>query len=226
MARLSIPRRHYGGLATLRRLPEEAFEELLGVLGKTPPIADTKRLCEAVTPQIRSLPPQEAEELLTAICGLYWIRRVLDLPVDQLASELVVAMKEAGSDELAVPENEVPRFQERIGRLLTFESLDSASKAAELALDRPQVFCTAKTVTDLRPVFGADPAQRPVGAVVTHTLRLEYHKGKGGDVEVLHIAMDSHDIAKLKDVLEQAEAESRSLRSFLMEARMSDFGSA
>jgi hypothetical protein len=149
---------------------------------------------------------------------------VMDFPVDGFASELVVAMRETRSDELVLPEEEASRFVERIVRLLAVESLNSASRAADLASDHPQVFCAARLITDLRPVFGADPAQRPAGAVVTHTLRLHLHKG--GDHEVHYIALDSRAIAKLKEVLERAEAESRTLRSLLVETGISDFGGA
>jgi len=148
----------------------------------------------------------------------------MDLPVDGFASELVVAMRETRSDDLALPEDEALRFVERTVRLRAFESLNSASRAAQLASDYPQLLCTATVVTDLRPVFGADLTQRPVGAVVTHTLRLELHKP--GDHEVLHITLDSRAIAKLKEVLDKAEAEPRTVRSLLMETGISDFGEA
>lgn len=224
MARLTIPKRYYGGLATLRRLGEEAFEQLLGALGKAAPTADARRLREEVVPQIQAISPQEAEELLDTVWGLYWVRTVMDFPVDGFASELVVAMRETRNDDLVLPEDEVPRFVERVVRLLAFESLNSATKAAELASDYPQLFCSAEVVTDLRPVFGADSSQRPVGAVVTHTLRLQYHKGN--DREVLHIALDSGAIGKLKEVLEKAQAESRTLKSFLAETGLSELGGA
>ena len=66
------------------------------------------------------------------------------------------------------------------------------SKADDLRTEDERVFCTAKILTDLRPVFGSHVEDGPHGMIVVHLLKIGYHSGS----EKLHeffVSLDSGD---------------------------------
>jgi hypothetical protein len=65
----------------------------------------------------------------------------------------------------------------------------------------------------MRPVFDANVNEPPTGMVLTHTLKLEYHRN--GKHTEIHIALDREDINSLLAVLVRAEEKSATLTSIL-----------
>lgn len=101
---------------------------------------------------------------------------------------------------------------------MSIEALRTVAKAARLQRDGERLYCTAKILSDIRPVFGKDPTQAPVGAVLTHTLRIGYHEGK--EHKEFHIVLDSNDLDALGKAVQRAKAKDKTLREFLKTANL------
>jgi hypothetical protein len=71
-----------------------------------------------------------------------------------------------------------------------------------------------------RPVFGSDPAVRPVGAVLTHTLKIRYHEGDLRDHREFYVVLDSNDLDELRDIIQRAQTKDKSLRELLKSAQL------
>jgi hypothetical protein len=91
-----------------------------------------------------------------------------------------------------------------------------------LQRDGERLYCEAKIISDIRPVFGAKPTARPIGAVVTHMLKCAYHEV--GEHREFHVVLDGIDLELLADVVHRALLKDRTLRSLLEEMRLPDLG--
>ena len=111
---------------------------------------------------------------------------------------------------------------ERFEKLLNINLLNTLSKAGRLQRDGERLYCDAKILSDIRPVFGPKPTVMPPGAVVTHTLRIGYHEG--GDHKEFYVILDADDLEALKNTVTRAEAKDKVLRQLLKTAKLSDLG--
>ena len=82
---------------------------------------------------------------------------------------------------------------------MDIEALKTIAKAARLQRDGERLYCTGKTLSDIRPVFGTDPAARPLGTVLTHTLKIAYHQGS--ERLEFHVILDSTDLEELAEAI-------------------------
>lgn len=215
MATLTIPKRHHAALAKIRRLPDKEVNELASALSQPPATLDPQRLASLISPKVIGVSAEDLTDIIGTLCDLYVIRAARDVPIQQFTSDIVSAMRDSRDEDLHVSEEETSGLQGRLSRMLEIESLSLASKALDLRNEHHRVFCDTRILTDLRPVFGSEPSSRPIGAVIIHILKLEYHSASGH--EEFYVALDPGDITKLIEVLKRAEAKAQSLRALLSE---------
>jgi hypothetical protein len=113
-------------------------------------------------------------------------------------------------------------FKQRLDKLLGIEAFKTIAKAGRLQRQGERLFCSSRILSDVRPVFGPRPTQRPVGAVVTHTLRLGYHEGS--EHKEFFVILDSDDLIEMSEVVTRAMAKDRTLRELLSSAKLPDLG--
>ena len=154
--------------------------------------------------------------MLETIYTLYHIRELAGVEHSQFLDDLMEAIQK--SSVLKLQQKEIPKLRTLLGKLLNVESLNLVAKAGRLQRDGERLYCTAKILSDIRPVFGSDPATGPVGAVLTHTLKVGYHEGK--EHREFHIVLDSSDLDGLDEVVHRAQAKDRSLRDLLKSASL------
>ena len=210
MAGLTIPARYRIGLAKLGSLSDESFEKLHEAIEKCPPAVTAKDISSYAASVAPDIPASDVENIVKSVCSIYVIRLDYGIPAQRVASDVTEAMTSGTEGKDA--SLDAHRFEDRLKRLLEVESLSYVAKAKSLRGDFSCLFYDAKVITDLRPVFGK-PEERPLGAIITHVLKLEYHEH--GEHKELYIALDLGDIASLKAVLERAEVKNTSLSSFL-----------
>ncbi len=198
---LDIPKEDRPGLTTLREMSEGAFAALIIELERSP---DS-------TPSVPGVSSEDAESLKNSIDTMYTVRAYTDVPVEELVSDVCEALK--ADDDL--PQGEEPRFRDRLLRILNIDALNVAAKAVLLQNEHERDFCSARILTDARPVYGEDPEAPPVAMIVTHTLKLVYHHGAGGPLHEIYLSLGSRDLRELRDVLNRAEAKAKSLRDVL-----------
>ena len=216
MPPLRIPENHHSGLSSLRTLSNEAVSELVSALGEAPATARYRDVLTSVETKIKTIPPEQLNEVVRTLLALYVVRAQADVAVDRFTADLIGAMQHSGNAVLQVSQDERPEVQRRLEELLDIGPLATASKAIGLLGDHAHTFCDAKMLTDLRPIFKVDPDEGPVGFVVQHMLKIDYHAR--GRHEEFYVALDSHDVTVLREVLDRAEAKEKSLRSLLEKA--------
>jgi hypothetical protein len=205
LAELTIPKEHQPILGKVRTMSEESLRALVSALGTSSEDASS----------IQGLSSEEAEEIEQVITELYDVRSYFDMDVPKFASEIAEGLREVEF----FPDNELAAFKKRLADLLTIESVNIGAKAANLKREYPSRFCTARILTDARPIYSDDPSKPPTAAMITHTLRISYHDDTSRLREV-YISMDGDDIATLHQILDRAEAKAKSLEAVLGSAKL------
>lgn len=214
MASLRIPEKYKSGLAAISSLPDSHFGKLLRAVEDCPAFVTVADIAAHVAQSVPEIDGNEVERILSSLCSLYTVRIDIGITVHRLASDVFDAMRLTAEEGLKISTSEQQKFKDRLEKLLSADCLSYAAKAQGLRSDFACIFCDAKILTDLRPIF-EKPEEHPTGAVITHTLKLVYHEG--GNHKELYLALDLEDITELKKILDRAESKDKSLIPFLEE---------
>lgn len=205
MAELSIPEEQQPALNRIRTMPEESLRAFASAMERSP----------NTVPSVQGLSPDEAEMIQEAVMELYRVREFFSMEPPAFVEDMAESLQELEG----FPAAELPAFKERLTRLLTMDSVSIAAKAASLKLEYERRFCTARILTDARPIYGADPSQPPDAAMIMHVLRISYHDDTS-DLREVFIAMDGDDVTTLRDLLDRAEKKAQSLQSVFAAANV------
>lgn len=200
LAELPLSEKERAGLTTLRDLSGIGIDQL---------IADLSRSPESL-PSVDGLPGATVQQIVDTLKHLYETRVIADVPVTEFVSDVCEALRE--TDELSSSAEQ--QFRERLTRLLDIESMNVAAKAFSLYGEHANIFCDARILTDMRPVFGENVSDGPAAYIVSHTLKIAYH-GTVGRIEELYVGLASEDLVELRIVIDRAEAKAKSLRKAL-----------
>lgn len=197
---LDIPEKDRPGIVLIRDLPEKSFAELLVELERSP---------EDV-PSIDGVRTEDAALMFRSLKTMYRVRLYADVPVDVFVGDALDSLLEYGS----ITASDVKNLGERLNRVLDIDSFSLASKASLLQLEHEHRYCTARMLTDIRPVFGANPAEAPQAMMINHVLRITYHQDEETTKEI-YFALRRHDLTELRGLIDRAEIKEQNLRKVL-----------
>lgn len=216
MPSLNIPPELQPGLAKLANLPDDVATALFSAIQRVATVTHNPWV-EQVG-QIPGLPPTHQNEILEALNSLYQVRASADVPVAEFASDVCDAMEHRVRKDLAVPLAKIPAFQERLTKFLAIDVLNRAAKATVLRHDHEHPLCSARILTDARPVFGQDATEGPEGMVISHMLRIAYHEGR--NIKEIYIALDNEDLDEMASIVDRARKKAASLKKALTAAKI------
>ncbi|MDO8433200.1 MAG: hypothetical protein Q7S58_12400 [Candidatus Binatus sp.] len=186
------------------------MSELLSAAEEVPVSLNRETIRKVISSKVTSATSEELDKLIHVLLTLNATRGHFDAPVPEFVDDVLDAMAQSGRKELVVSADKEKEVRDRLTRLLSFDSLRTASKAMHLRTDHERVFYYARVLTDARPVYGADPSSTPSAFVISHTLKLNFSKDDGfGE---FFIALDKDDVEYLKDVLDRAQQKEESLK--------------
>src|SRR5580658_8161279 len=172
---LPIPQRYIPQIDKLRNLSDSAIDELVQALAASPVLPHADDMTSQIAGHVPSIPIEDLGGIVDAIYALYHVREYSEFSQSGFLKELIEGVREPTKPLIEI--GDIPRIRERFQRLLNIGTLNTISKAITLQRDGERLYCNAKIVSDIRPVFGPNVKSQPVAAIVTHTLRLEYHEG-------------------------------------------------
>jgi hypothetical protein len=214
-SRIQIPKALRVGFIKLIDLNESAFQELLTVLEKSRFIYVPNKLITDLLNDIKDIPKNDAKDILSSILPLYNVMLELELSAEDFVEEIGMAASEA---EIDLAEPKLEHLKSRLGKLMGIKAPSITAKATSLLSEHQHVFESIRILTDIRPIFGDDPRERPTAAIITHTLRIRYLDGDHW--EEFFVALDTSDIQKAIDAFERAKAKTESLRVFIDNANL------
>lgn len=222
MARITIPDEYQLGFAVLRDLEENQVRELVAVLEAERPTRLRSGLYSRVKSNVESIENSELDAALDTLLSLFSLRDDLGLSTHDLVSTVADAMDASEFDELAFPDAESREsFEAVLTEFFEIDSFEVTAKAIGLVYEQDHIIHgNPRILTDVRPIFSSDPSDVSVrGAMVTHTLKVEYHEGNR--VEELSLALNGRQVERLIEVFERAKTKAENLEQLLRE---SDFG--
>jgi hypothetical protein len=213
MPTLIIPEQYKAGLAALRNLPDSEVLLLVEALNGLPPTTWLKQdLAAAISKVLPGLVSQHADALAVMLQSLYRVQASSEVSLSEFVSDLTDAMEASGKPELQVSSADRGHFIKKMETILGLESPGFLAKASVLQRDHEHIFHSAKILTDLRPVFHA-PDEPPREMILEYMLKLVFHDGNRH--REMYMALDSGDIAHLREMIERAEKKAVSLKSLL-----------
>jgi hypothetical protein len=223
VAALEIPEEYRSGLAKLLALDEKSADALLSALNQAPPTMSTFELSSILAPKVKPMPRDEIEDIADSLVSLYLTNQHHPDLEDELVEDICEAMDDSGSQELKIAENKRDYFKKLLTGLLKAEAIVYPSKAIGVLRDNERMFCNARILTDIRPVFGSDVHIPPRAAVIVHMLNITYHEGR--DLKEFYVGLDTDDVDTLRMVLERADIKAKSIRSVFEAAQLKDLTS-
>jgi hypothetical protein len=214
MADLVIPDRYKNGVVKLLKLSEDSFNQIVSALEGVAPKLFPENLSSEVISKVKGVSTEDLSEMIATVMSLSSHRMHDESTAEELADQVVEAATEAN---LPIKlEEERGTFKDRLIKLFELETLFVSAKALGVLLSNENLFCSARILTDLRPVFGSDPKLAPTAAVMVHMLDLSYHKV--GELKHLYVALDSLDIHTLREALDRAQLKAESLKPLTKKA--------
>ena len=153
-------------------------------------------LAKEVT-KLAGIREKEAMPVVQALLSVYATRASHKTPVESFLQEVCDAMMELG---LKPSHGNWEPFKKFISELLNLKgTIEVTSKAMSILIGNERNFSGARIFTDIRPVFKENPSDPPAGAVIVHTIGLNYLEGHVR--KDFFLALDSRDLKILKEVI-------------------------
>ncbi len=219
MVQLSIPDEYRTGFTALRDLKADQAQQLVSALKEVPPVRSRAALRTSVASKVEGVERAEFDEVLDTLTSLFALRDDLSMSTSELVSVIADAMDQSEFGDLGFSDEEGRRsFEDLLTDILEIESFELTAKAISLAYEQDHiVHGDPRVLTDIRPIFSSDPTDMSVrGAMVTYTLKLEYHERSR--VQELFVALNARQVDELIGTLERAKAKAENLKQFIQES--------
>lgn len=217
MTDIRIPEEYQRGFVEMRRLTEQQAQGLVSVLKGEPPTLNRENLRSGIASKMSDIARSDVDEIIDTLASLYALRSSMGLKTVEFAGVVCDAMDESGAEELEFGDGEDGErelFKTRLIQLLEVDSLNVAMKANDLLYEQEHaVHGSLRVITDIRPVFGDDPEEDPVGTVLVHMLKISYHDGRR--IEDFFVTLDTEQVDELIGVLGRASLKAESLKRML-----------
>jgi hypothetical protein len=212
---------YHEGLKRLIALDEDTAQGLLATLRDQPPSVYGPDAPARIVPSIDTVPPEEATNIIEALLGLSLGRFVTDTDVTDFVEDVTSTLEQSELSDETFSDEQREAFKKRLTEFLEVDVIKTGSKAVDVLFEYEHNLRAARVLTDVRPIFGEDVEEPPVGALIVHSLKIEYmHRRDPHDQESFFVTMDSEDVDDLIQQLERAKKKAESLKSVLKAANI------
>lgn len=218
---LQIPKRQRPGLIHLAKLPDPLLEQVTTAIATEPPTPDPEEMAKHIASKLE-LDFAELKSLIETIYTLNFVAEFSGVSQGRFLNDLVQSLRTEEFEEIGTLGS--GDLRARFKAVLEIQNAALLAKALTLQRDGERLYCEAKILTDVRPVFREDVAEKPTGAVITHSLKLGYHERRGEHSE-LYVVLESADLDALEGVIKRAKAKEATLRKTLDDAGIVDLTS-
>jgi hypothetical protein len=208
LARIRIPPWQKAAFKALATLGAQERAGLLQTVSTLTPTLDLEEIGKSLSAN-SSIDSDTASGILDVLVGLHGVRENLGLDLNEFIREVRRAAEE-DQDQTLIPKDWA-EFAQFLTNILSLDTgLAAAAKALFVSQEYPNLYCKARVLTDLRPIFGARVEDLPTALVTAHALKITYHSGTS--TEDFFVALDRKDISDLISVLERAIKKDDSLK--------------
>ena len=216
----TIPARYRPGIVKMIQLDDHRASELAEALTACLPTPGFNQFLSAVLPRLKNWKREDLHDIVRSLYSLSLAMAEQEISADEFVIQLTSAMRSGDQTDLKISEDAEITFSSHLKKFLSIASVSLSAKALGLRNDYQRSYCDIRILTDIRPIFGS-PAEKPVGAFVEHTLKIEYHED--GDHKEFYVAVDNEDLRKIRKALDRAESKTAVLKSIIRESGIPDF---
>jgi hypothetical protein len=214
-----VPDRQIGYIKLFLELPESEIEELISGLRKATPQFNASDLAAEI--RGTKLPKEIIEGIIRIPMSLY-VTRERTKPVESFLDEDVFpSLKRVGAfsskDTNAQNEQWMKLRKFLVASLSLERTLGTTAKAGPVLTQHERIFVGARIMTDLRPIYHLDVGEKPDAAIIVHMLKISQRDASGKHLD-LYFALDSNDIAAMREVLERALKKEETLKSIVKDS--------
>ncbi len=191
-------------LTRLVELPAASLEAIVPKLAEIPAKPFQQDDVSDVISRV-GIASADAGEIAGSILQLYWGLIQSRKTVEEFAADVAESPDLKGLS----PEKKAD-VRQWLTQLLGLRSLFLGQNALSLIYDYERVLSQARIISDLRPVYGPKVEEGPAGAIIVHTLKLEYQTVNGP--AEFFLALTVEDIETLLKTLERAKQKDANLR--------------
>lgn len=211
---LRVPADQIGHITKFLELPDEKIDKFLDALGNAGPQFNVADLAMEISERV-DVPPFLADEIIRVLASIY-LTLDFRIPIDKFVDRDVFnALKRAHAFPPENADVQWKRLRKFLVAALSLErSLGTAAKAGPVLTHHERIFAGARIMTDLRPIYHLDVSEKPDAAVIIHMLRITQRDNFGKQSDE-YFALDSNDIATMKELVDRAEKKEKALRSLM-----------
>lgn len=216
MAKVRIPDQVKPGLIELSKLTQNNFDGLIDFVRNAKAEFKPDILLVKLKSYLKDVNEQEIEHLLKTLISVFSFFETTNKTATQIIQDLVNAIL---SDEITsdCSDEQISLLETRLTALLAINSpFKLSSKAVTLVRDYERIYLDARIINDIRPVISKKHEKTLTGALILHTLKIEYQDING--TQELYIALDTNDIQNLRKKLEEAEDEINTIKKIINQA--------
>ena len=220
MPPISVPDSYQSGVIALLQVSDYEYSNLLSALKDAKPALLVRGLVTQIAPKVDGVKSRDIRDIFESLVAMYAVRARLDISVGDFAKGVSDGINDFEETEgIVFSEEDKNRLAQRLTELLGIEKpLGITSKANDVMIEQDRYFCSARILTDVRPIFQSDLTSVPTEAVIVHNLKITYHQDR--QHKEFFVAMDSEDIQALKSAIERAELKSRTAKFMLDKANV------
>ena len=211
-------------LPVLRRIAEYEvgfFDSLLSALASTEATLTAKQLAARVSKRLNGISPSEIFPILNTLCALFYMKDRENVSAETIAnavSESAIKESAAGNDALSPAQAQL--LQSRLKLLLALDQpLGITAKALDIMTENQNVFCGARILSDIRPIF-TNQTDKASAAVIVHNLQIGFHNSGTGQHQEFYVSLDTEDIETLKRAIVRAEEKTKALKLILEASKL------
>ena len=213
MAAIKIPKRDLLILKRLTEYDNGQFGSLVSAFGDTKPTLTRSQFLHDISEKVASNLASEIKDVLRVVFVLYSLKERSGITSKELARDICESAY--ASKDVQFPPEKKELFLNRLNELLVFDqTIAVTAKAFDVMTEHEHVFCSARILSDIRPVFTSSVESASAG-VISHNLQIGYHDGGSGEHKEIYVVLDTNDIQTLKEILVRAEKKTVALQSIL-----------
>jgi hypothetical protein len=204
--KLRVPPRDAPVLKRVAALTDEEAERFLASLAEDS-ASSAISLANRLDAAVPELAPIKGDTVLGVLFSLSSLHSTHSWDLKDIAESV------SRSTELDLDDEAQGRLVKRLLSALALEPIAAFAKAVDVVADQNHILHTTRILTDVRPVFQDDPKAAPLGAVVLHTVKLEYFSE--GRMRRLYVSASESDLRSLRDAIDRAIEKAENLRPLL-----------
>jgi hypothetical protein len=213
MAKLTVPEKQIPVIREFMQYSKEKQKNFIEAIQKLTPTCSMEKFVQDLASQLK-IPERNSQDILEVLMSLYVSSDIFNDPLEVFISSVCESLKDKDDKELTPSDNDWDRFKQFLHTILSQQNtLGIFSKAQELLMEYPHTYCSARIITDIRPIFGPDVTTGPKANIIVHQLRITFHETiSNHEHREFYISLKAEDIEDLKRLFDRAQSKEKSIK--------------